>query len=125
MFATQAPPPALSEPARARHRPDHTVVAAGPKDTLVFASATVVEHPLPALVRRDAHAVSQEDPAESVLARLRAAQVSDDPAVDRLNIISLQAARQGKTLSPRALSASLASSRQEVTAPGPAFPPLP
>jgi hypothetical protein len=123
MFAAQEPPLARPEPGRARHRSDHTVVAAAPKDTLVFASANVVEHPLPPVVRRDAQAAPQEEPAESVLARVESAEASDDPMVDRLNIISLQAAKQGKTLSPRALSAGLASLRRTVTTPGPDWSP--
>lgn len=124
VVAMQEPAATALEPARVRHRPDHPMAAAGTKDTLVFASANVVERPLPALFRRDAHATSQEDPAERVLARQRAGQASQDPVVDRLNVLSLEAALQGKTLSARALSHGLLSSRQTVTSRAPARPPL-
>ena len=101
------------------------MLAAGAKDTLMFASASVIERPLPPLVRRDAHAMPQEDPADRVLARLRGGQTSDDPTVERLNTLSLQAALQGKAFSPRAMAASLASSRQTVTSPRQELPPSP
>jgi hypothetical protein len=60
----------------------------------------------------------------AVLARLRAGDTSDDPVVDRLNDLSLRAARQGRTFSPRTAARALSSSGT-VTPMAAGFPLLP
>ncbi len=118
-------PPAASppEPSRARRKPEHVAAAGGTKDTLVFASAAVTAHPLPPLTKPDEHDAAQDDPAARMLARLRASGASVDPAVDRLNTLSLLAAQHGKTFSPRSAAVRDVSMRDRVTSPKPELPP--
>jgi hypothetical protein len=111
-------PPAVtasSGPVRARHRLDHA--ASGSKETLLFASATMNA---PA-ERRDTRSEPQPNAAMRVLDRLRSDASSDAIAVDRLNTLSLLAALQGKTFSPRTVMASVLS--RTATSPRPVLPP--
>jgi hypothetical protein len=126
VVAAQAPVAAPAETVRFTRAADHVRSPAEfKKEKLVFASATVIARPLPPLVRRDSREVPWEDTVAAVLARLRAGKITDDAAVDRLNALSLLAARHGKTFSPRAATVSLVSTRRTATLPIPEPPPWP
>jgi len=103
------------EPMWARRKPDHA--AAEAKDALLLASATVTA---PA-ERREARAEPQPNAATRESDRLAADAHRDEVAVDRLNTLSLMAALQGKSFSPRAVLASVLSRR--ATSPRRVLPP--
>jgi hypothetical protein len=113
--ATVAPSP---EPLPAQRRSNHAGFAAAIQNAQAAASANANPRTPPPAVRREAHAAPEEDAMAHVLARRRGGETSDDPAVDRLNTLSLRAAQQGKTFSPRVMTASTLSARQTVTPPG-------
>ena len=97
------------------HRPDHASAAVHIHHKLVVADADVDRstrilaqpdtHPYQHQdahpdKQPDPHAVSPPDALKRVLARLRAGEESGDVMVDRLNTLSLEAARHGRSFIP-------------------------